>query len=65
MASITYSNTLMEAVEKGNLAKVKELVENGVDVNAIDYRGDIALIIASENGYTDIVEFLKSVGAKE
>ena len=69
LTTISYRNdlddALMDAVYEGNLAKVKELVENGADVNLTNKKGYTALMYASENGHTDIVEFLKSVGAKE
>ena len=69
LTTISYGNdlddALMDAVYEGNLAKVKELVENGADVNLTNKKGYTALMYASENGHTDIVEFLKSVGAKE
>ena len=69
LTTISYGNdlddALMDAVYEGNLAKVKEFVENGANVNLTNKKGYTALMYASENGHTDIVEFLKSVGAKE
>ena len=43
---------------------VKCLIENGADVNIKDNEGKTALDLAEENGYKEIVEILKSVGAK-
>ena len=43
---------------------VKCLIENGADVNIKNNEGKTALDLAEENGYKEIVEILKSVGAK-
>nr|WBF70235.1 ankyrin repeat protein [Megavirus caiporensis] len=51
---------LKDAVLKGDLDQVKELVENGADIN-ID--NNIAIKNASSNGFLDIVEYLVKNGA--
>ena len=45
-------------------AVVKLLIEKGADINARDNSGRTALMIASKNGHTQIVELLKAHGAK-
>lgn len=58
---------LINAVITGKLDRVKELVEEGADVNAADERGrtslKYALFIQGPEG--NITKFLKSKGAKE
>lgn len=56
---------LIHAVVTAPLAKVKELVRDGADVNAKDDRGRSALKWAEFTGRKDIAEFLRSRGAKE
>jgi hypothetical protein len=48
---------------KGNLEAVRLLVEHGADVNAV-WQGKTGLTEAIRNERTDIVEFLRSHGAK-
>jgi len=54
---------LFKAVAKGGLAKVKSLINAGMDVNTRDNYGMIALVNASRNGHTEIVKFLIDNGA--
>jgi ankyrin repeat protein len=54
----------MAACQEGHLDIVKLLIEKGADVKAKDNSGSTALMIASKNGHTQIVEFLKAHGAK-
>jgi len=56
---------LLNACEIGDLEKVKQLLENGADVNAENKYGLTALMYASYNGHKEVVELLKSYGAKE
>ena len=56
---------LLNACEVGDLEKIKQLLENGADVNAKDKYGWTALRYASSWGHKEIVELLKSYGAKE
>jgi ankyrin repeat protein len=58
---------LMCACQWGYLGVVKRILERGrdVDVSAKDKAGMTALMIASRNGYTDIVELLKAYEAKQ
>ena len=56
--------TLNIAVQKGDLYKVKELVEGGVyNVNKKDIYGNSPIIIASYNNYFEIVKYLTEYGA--
>jgi ankyrin repeat protein len=41
------------------------LIEAGADVNAQCHEGYTALILAEENGHTEIVKLLREAGAKE
>ena len=55
----------MSASESGNTKMVKELIDNGADVNAKDNRGKTALMRASQRGHTEVVSLLKNAGAEE
>ena len=54
---------LIQYTKRGNLQKVKEEIEKGVNINIHDKFGDTALIWASRYGYLDMVKFLISKGA--
>jgi len=54
---------LMNAVQKNDLATVKRLIEQGVNVSEPDANGDSPLIIAAYKGYTEIVRALLEAGA--
>ena len=56
---------LLRASNDGRLAAVELLLENGADVNAKDKKGWTALKLATHQGHKEIVELLKSYGAKE
>jgi ankyrin repeat protein len=55
--------TLMKAVKSNNVARVKELIQQGVNVNTLDTNGDAPLIQAAYEGYTEIVRLLLEAGA--
>lgn len=55
---------LFWVVESANEELVRFLVENGANVNATSNKGKTPLSIATEAGYTNIVEILKAAGAK-
>ena len=54
---------LISASESGNLEDVRELIENGANVNLADSYGKTPLMYASENGYPEVVETLINGGA--
>ena len=55
---------LRQAALDGNIAKVKDLLEQGVNVNAVDSEGHTALIFAAFNGHSEILLDLLTAGAK-
>ena len=55
---------LHEAAWNGDLARVRKLVESGVDVNWTDSIGETALFGASSWGNTDVVCYLIGKGAE-
>lgn len=59
------NDVLLESAEEGNLLVLKAAIEKGANINTEDKYGKTALMIASEKGHTDIVEYLKEKGAKE
>jgi len=59
------ATALMLAVREENFNMVKFLLEMGADVNARDDNGQTALKIAIVHNKPEIVELLKSAGAKE
>jgi ankyrin repeat protein len=46
------------AIDKNNIAEVKSLINQGVDVNVINEYYDSGLMIAALNGYVDIIKLL-------
>ena len=52
---------LFTAAQRGDVEGVRKALEEGAYVNAKDKNGDTALIWASENGHTDVVELLLKV----
>lgn len=54
---------LLTAAEQGNLNKVKELVNAGVNINIADDTGHTALHFAARTGRLPIVKFLIEKGA--
>ncbi|MDD5089329.1 MAG: ankyrin repeat domain-containing protein [Candidatus Wallbacteria bacterium] len=54
---------LREAVRSRNIPRIRELVVAGADINASDSSGKTPILIAIDNGYSDIVRYLLKVGA--
>ena len=57
-------NELITAAGKGDLSRVKALLNSGTDVNVKNERGGTALLRASFYGYLEIVQILLSDGAE-
>lgn len=58
------SQNIFEACEKGELAQVKELVAEGIDLEIMDSKGQTPLHVASRAGKKEVVEFLIEKGSK-
>jgi ankyrin repeat protein len=54
---------LFKAIEENNIGTVKLLLEWGADINAIDQRGETALMYAAMAGHTEIATTLIELGA--
>ena len=54
---------LLEAVRVGNLELVKKLLKAGVNVDARNNDRETSLMLASGNGYLEVVEYLTQNGA--
>jgi uncharacterized protein len=54
---------LMNAVKNNDIALVRELINQGINVNESDVNKDAPLIIAAYKGYTEIVKLLLKAGA--
>jgi hypothetical protein len=62
-ASIADKNTrLLDAAEKCNLPEVEEALADGADVNAVNNKGETALILTAKKDCPDIVKFLVKKG---
>jgi ankyrin repeat protein len=57
------SNRLYEAVIQDNLQEVRNLIDNGANVNMRNGRGKTPLYVASMSGYLQVVELLLQSGA--
>ena len=57
-----FIKTLKLAASRGNVARVKMLVEAGADVNKKDYFGTTSLARAARAGHEECVEFLLRKG---
>ncbi len=53
---------LLEAAARGDLTGVKNLLDQGADINVKNKDGITALMLASADGYKDIVELLLTQG---
>jgi len=57
------SDTLFKSIKHNNVTKVKQLIENGIDVNILDYRGYTPLLVAANFGNLAIIMALIDAGA--
>jgi ankyrin repeat protein len=53
----------VEAAKKGDTASLRRMISKGIDVNAKDKYGWVAIIMASANGHKDAVNLLLNNGA--
>jgi ankyrin repeat protein len=53
----------MNAVRKNDVARVRQLIEQGANVNELDANGDAPLVIAAFEGFTEITRMLLEAGA--
>ncbi len=56
-------DALRRAASAGDLAKVKELLAAGADVNAANSYGGTALAFAADKGHAEVIDFLLERGA--
>lgn len=54
---------LMNAVQKNDIATVRKLIAQGVNVSELDENQDAPLIMAAYKGHTEIVKLLLEAGA--
>lgn len=54
---------LHQAAEKGDFARVKELIAEGADIISVDKHGNTSLHLAAKRAHIEIVKFLISEGA--
>jgi ankyrin repeat protein len=54
---------LMQAVKSNDVAHVKELIQQGANVNALDDNGDAPLVMAAYEGHNEILKLLLEAGA--
>lgn len=57
------NSRLLDGADEGNLDRVRIALENGADLNAKDFGGATALILASAKGHIEVVRFLLEEGA--
>jgi len=63
MVCVTGCSTIYSAAGNGNLAAVKQYLQDGADVNARAKDGWPPLIFAARNGHLDVVKYLVDKGA--
>ena len=56
---------LIQAVYEGNVFRVQQLIDDGVNINTKDKFGMTPLILAADNGNHQIVKILLDSGAKD
>ena len=56
MAAAAPANDLISAADRADAAAVNALLTKGADVDAKDKDGRTALMLASRNGYLDVVQ---------
>ena len=54
-----------DAAKKGDLGKVRELLEKGANVNELDGRGRTPVRIAARYGFTEVWNYLRQHGGRD
>ena len=57
------ANPLVDAADKGDVKKIKEVLTQGIDINSTNHAGYTALHRASYHGYFKAVKYLLEAGA--
>lgn len=58
------NHALIDAASRGDTYRVKRLLVDGADINAVNTAGYTAYMAASVNGQIEAMEVLKKAGAK-
>jgi uncharacterized protein len=53
----------MEGLEKSDVDRLRQLLEAGADINALDRYGQTSVMIAARDGRADVMRFLIAGGA--
>jgi len=61
--SVNGARALIRAINTGNVATVKRLIQSGVNTNVTTVSGKTPLMLAAFKGYGDIVQLLINAGA--
>ncbi len=61
--NVVQRSEIIQAASSGDLAKVKSLIKQKVDIEQSNQYGETALIIASNEGHTNVVKYLLENGA--
>ncbi len=56
------NSQFFRAVSRGDLSKVKSLIDQGADINAVDKAGDTALMEIASNGHADMPQLWNDSG---
>ena len=62
-SELQQSLSLIQAAKQGRVAKVRQLVQGGVHINALNKSGNNALIAAILNNQTNVIKILLNAGA--
>lgn len=56
------NSQFFHAVSRGDLSRVKSLIQEGADINAVDKAGDTALMQIASNGHADMPQLWNDTG---
>lgn len=63
MAIFSKKSSFLKSVRKGNIQKVKDFLDEGIEVDLRDNRGYTPLMIATDEGHSEIAKILIDAGA--